>query len=1351
MNRTKKLRNLKVAALLLALSAALYATIVFDPDSQPALTTSPYALQDTNLAPDGTKAYRTWYENGAWTGDLIEYAISAGGARTTTATPVIGNYTESELLAHAADSTLNWTARSRFAYKEANVANYWQETSGGRQIFTYVDTNNDGVADAQADFLWDELGTAQQLALDPATVTAGLTSTYDSDILNFIRGNRSDEKSNTGGTLRIRYSLLGDIVDSWPVYVGPPTENYTFGGFVTFKNTHSGDPTADPVVPPRPGRIVVGANDGMLHAFDEVDGSEVWAYIPSMLLDKLDNLTVIPYTHTYYVDGKPTVRSAQIGDGTWKTVLTSGMGAGAKGLFVLDMTDASPDPSSDNIIMYEKTGNDFGYIYGQPSIFRLADDDWYIVTGNGFGSTSDTAKLLLISLSDGSVSTISTGASGAGLAAISLVDVNRDNRADFAYGGDTDGDMWKFDLTDLDNLTATKIFDGDPSQPITTRPEIGVHPEGGFMVLFGTGSALSLADAADDSYPTQAIYGIWDSATNSDITDSSTVEQTMVQVDDYEFTGTDSSGNPTSRTENVRYISTNNPVEYTCPVGDDTCDPTTDTDLGWKVALPANERVIGPPLLRAGRITVMTTNPTGTTTETDGTLTTDLEGDSWLTSLYYLTGGDNDEIFMNLNNDGALDDSDKVDISSSGTPDLRIPVAVNMGDGNISQPALARIGPGADVLYINGLRLSLPQNNTSGGALLSGHIDVDTDSPNTDPLDGGSIAPNTNTLHSEGYDVTTSDGVNRGVDGHFHDYDTANGVSYVDVFELEPRRDISDLTAIPVDKSGGCPAGSVEVFYDDDNDPDTPDVSADRCVSAVAPELNRAFDNYGQPDAATPVAPTLASEVFGLDTSSPLDPNTQFVITLANADLSSSGKIQIGCRVWDVVEYQDMITRQLEDATNIAPNALDDCPNNACPNVAHTLIDNSLVFTLNSIAAGEYVSGAGTATDGATTVNLDGTRECSNISENDANGLSHHPTLRIGFSTRSILDGGIHGTRSECVLGLHDYHDKVCYYDAAVLDNAYNAVTAGPDPDYSYSTCQDSAFDGTKPAGLPPAGYIRDPARNLHLTESLEGDNGKFRTRNGALTMQLLKVSGSSRLFKLQDEDDLPQTTRGHTTTRFGGTYALAFTSTANVGSRTYPVAGNASDLDEGEASGESGLLYEVDMYWHYSDLAENLRRAEPSSLPCYGDTSYNSALEQELGGLTLGEYSDLISGLGDEDDPDSLISQFAVLLEALNEAIASGDQDAINKALLDLGELLEANPDTLGVYAKYRDYAPGHVPEQHLLDIDRLPSDDGSDDDGIPDEVIDLTDDDQDGDFTRETLGPNFVVGRRTWIDLRQ
>lgn len=48
--------------------------------------------------------------------------------------------------------------------------------------------------------------------------------------------------------------------------------------------------------------VLAGSNDGMLHAFDDADGSELWAYIPSDLLGNLYQLQD-DNTHSYFVDG----------------------------------------------------------------------------------------------------------------------------------------------------------------------------------------------------------------------------------------------------------------------------------------------------------------------------------------------------------------------------------------------------------------------------------------------------------------------------------------------------------------------------------------------------------------------------------------------------------------------------------------------------------------------------------------------------------------------------------------------------------------------------------------------------------------------------------------------------------------------------------------------------------------------------------------------------------------------------------------------------------------------------------------------------------------------------------------
>ena len=1294
MSTSRKVLYFKIVGGIALVSTLVYAAMTFSPSTQPVTVISPYAFDAGNLLDGSTKAYRPWFENGAWQGDLIEYDVDANGVRTTDAD--VGSNPPT------ADGN-NWMARATFAEKEATVTDYWEQ-SGGNDSKRYIFTVN-GDSGSQVPFLWDNLSDTQKEALDPAEFITNVTDKpYDSEILNFIRGDRSNEKSAQGGTLRLRYSLLGDIINSNPVYLGAPTEALAIEGFPTFKNANLS----------REARVAVGANDGMLHVFDVSDGSEVYAYVPSMLMGKLGRLAASPYTHTYFVDGQLTYASAII-DSAWKSLLTGGLGAGARGLFVLDVTN--PDPTDDKVL-FEKTGDDIGYIYGKPRLGRDADGVWHVYTGNGYDSANGVAKLVIMSLEDGSTTTISTGARG-GLSAIAIVS-GPDRVVDYAFGGDTNGDMWKFDIS---AGTATKIYDGIADQPIMSAPVVGAHPNGGYIVFFGTGNMTSMVDAADPAYPKQAIYGIWDSPINN----KNIIVQQYLAEAQATFTTDDGNGNSTSNTEDVRYMvdSAGDPGNATVDYYSAACISDDNCATGWKVELlNTGERTLATPSLRAGRVSIVTTNPLGTNGEDD------LDGDSWLMSLFYLTGGDGNEVTFNLSGDAALDVDDRFTVDNTLVP----PTGISLGDGIISQPAIVRVADGIDMVFINGLRLPLPQI-FQGGPFLNGHIDVHTDGPNTDPLAGGSVAPNDVTKHSEGYDVRTSDGLGRAVDGHVHAYDTIHNVSWVDFFELEPRRGLGNLAALPIAPVGGtCPDGSTGVY----DDSDTPLLLG--CVETIEAELNRAYDIHGAPLADPSVSPTDAAEIYGLGANTPLATDQKFIVILANADLTG-GKIQIGCRAWDTEEYQDLITKKLESAAtpSTAPASLVDASG------------VSLVVTLDSIAKGLVHDGS---SDGG---------NCDNLDEDE--GLSKEPTLRIGFTQRSILDGGIHGTRAQCVLGLHDYRDKVCYSDAAVLGNAKAAIDAGVDPSFSFSSCQDGRF-GNAPDGVPPAGYIRDPARNLHITESLEGDNGKWRWRNGALTLQLLAVSDALMAnYALQDPDYLPQRSRGNRVFRFGGTYAQAFTGIVDVTDPTtgavigsYPNAGGAPDSGESSTWQESGLLYESSLYWHYSDLAENLRRAEPSSLPCYGDSSYNSALTQELGGLTLGEYNALIGDLGDESDPESIISQYSALLDALAAAIASGDQDAINQALLDLGDLLESNTD-LQDYAQYRDYAPGHIPEQHLLDLDKGQLDDSDDDgntsteDGTPADVEDLEGFGMGGggsDTGGGLAGNDVLEGLRIWIDPR-
>jgi hypothetical protein len=995
----KKTRQLKTALFVVLLSATLYAAVDFNPATMPTVTIAPYALKSEDLSTLNNHAYRPWFENGAWQGDLIEYDLATDGTRTTDASvgsnpPVAG--------------TNNWMARAVFAAKEnptgdgVTFTTYWQEGANGRNIFTV------GAAGTQAPFLWSSLSDAQKTALDLETFDLGTNGDYDSPILNFVRGDRTNEKG-LGGPYRDRYSLLGDIINSYPVYIGPARETYTITGYPVYQDS----------VKTRAGRVAVGANDGMLHVFDATDGSEVYAYVPSMLFGKLDALKQIPYDHTYYVDGQITVASANNG-GTWMSVLSGTLGAGAKGLYALNVTN--PDMSADKVL-FEKTGSDIGYILGRPRIARKNDGNWYIFAGNGINSATGVAKLLMFELNGTTYpqTELSTGVAG-GLSAPVLVDTNKDFKADLAFAGDTEGDMWKFYLGSTPPVpNPVKIFDGDDTQPILTAPAVTAHPSGGYMVLWATGSSLSLAEATATSYPPQAIYGVWDSAIGNVM-----VTQVMLEEANADFSG---------NTETVRYIDANNPVEYTCAASDATCAK------GWKVVLPnTGERALGPVQVRAGRVTMMSSTPMGTP------VAEDLVGDSWLISLNYFTGGDNDEVAFNLNGDSDKNDLDKVDVGDGVTPDLRPPVALHLGDGNICQPLIARLEGGTDIMYINGLRLPLRQLEPLNEPFLTGHIDVETDSPI-----GGSMAPNIITKHSELYNIETPDGLGKGIDGHFHAYDTVNDIHHVDLFELEPRRGLANAAAV---FGGAAPCGNTT------NDKEIQVGS--QCLQAVEGELNRAYDTLqtdrdGNPEAA------VESEVYALGTATPLANTQKFVVVVANGDLTPAAELQIGCRTWDIVEYQDMVTSQLE--AGIQPDDMDDT-------IYGINSDETLVFTLDEIASG-----------------LADSETCPDKSPN--------PTVRLLFSTRDILDGAIHGTRSQCVLGLHDYHNPVDYWDDEVLCWAPDHLG---DTGYGLANC----------SGItePPAGYIKDPALNLHITK-VPGKEGKgFRWRNGALTLQLLRVTG---------------------------------------------------------------------------------------------------------------------------------------------------------------------------------------------------------------------------------------------------
>ncbi len=681
-----------------------YAAAVFTPASQPLGYIGPIELSTTDLT-NGATAYRGWFENGGWQGDLIEYSVTNTGAMSTSidltgAIPATGS------------TTTNWSAHVQFAANQ--TASYWDT---GRKILLGNGTN-------QVAFRWSSMTVAQKQAVD---LFAYNNSAASSDIVDFLRGERANEYPS--GPLRPRYSVLGDIIHSNPEYVGRPEASHPESSYTTFVNNNAS----------RAPRVYVGANDGMLHAFDAVTGNEVWAYIPSMVVDNLSRLAGRPYTHAYFVDGSLTAQDAYF-NSSWHTVLAGSLGGGGKGLFALDVT--SPALSSetastgaDRKVLWELDAagdNDLGFIFDASTIAQLNDGKWYAINGNGVSSTNGIAKLYLVNIETGAVTKISTssGSSTApnGLAATALVDTDGDGKADLAFAGDIDGDMWKFDLTGATpgswNL-AYKLYDGADTQPITSAPDVAIHPQSGLLVFFGTGRLYTADDIIDTNI--QALFGIQDTGSAPGTGN----RLARVLSADTAYTGG-------GFTETVRTYATAAAIDW-------------GTYNGWKVELPAGERLVTPLALRAGRVKSMITNPDGLS--------------NWLLEVTYDEGATADNSIYDLDRSGVLDEVDRVDNNTDGDLDdpEDIPMAWQRETGAMSQVTIARLAQGFDTLFLNFLNPPLVQPLCTGECILGiegGHFDVDTDSP------------------------TLGDGLDGKTDGHLHEYDDKLNLTYLDYFDI---------------------------------------------------------------------------------------------------------------------------------------------------------------------------------------------------------------------------------------------------------------------------------------------------------------------------------------------------------------------------------------------------------------------------------------------------------------------------------------------------------------------------------------------------------------------------------------
>ncbi|KAF1686198.1 pilus assembly protein PilC [Pseudoxanthomonas broegbernensis] len=473
------------------------------------------------------------------------------------------------------------------------------------------------------------------------------------NLVNYLRG-----QPVTG--YRNRSSLLGDIVNSQPEIVTPQDDfgygywSYAASGAPEWRAGLGGGYRDFLAAKRTAGRrmIYVGANDGMLHAFDAAQGSgggaEEFAFIPNGSLRHMYELANPNYDHRYFVDGPITVGDASFsgsGAGDWRTVLVGTTGAGGAGIaagasargfgsvYALDVTN--PGSFDASKVLWElnaQTDDDLGFALGKPAIVPVAGAGadaaprWVAIFGNGPNSANGAPVLYVVDLATGAVlsrlkPTSSTYASQNGLMSVAPVAVyNSEGLVDTVYAGDLQGNLWKFDLrsgTPSSWLVAfggaplfQAVYDGQP-QPITGGIEVSSGPGGGVSVFFGTGRYFTQGDNTTSSV--QSFYGIWDNLSSTPVgTRDSLVSQ-----------GQEAQG--ISNGYNTRGVGPlpPNPVNY-------------GTHHGWYVDLlvegeAAGERFIGTPTLQSGKVVFTTYVPASAICSAGG-------GVNWMYALDLLNG-----------------------------------------------------------------------------------------------------------------------------------------------------------------------------------------------------------------------------------------------------------------------------------------------------------------------------------------------------------------------------------------------------------------------------------------------------------------------------------------------------------------------------------------------------------------------------------------------------------------------------------------------------------------------------------------------------------------------------------------
>ena len=224
----------------------------------------------------GDKIYLALFQpvsNGVWSGNIKKYTVAqsdSSGIQTGDILDANGNLALDSTGKFYQTSKSYWTsiAMDGGEVEKGGVGEVLLNRSAARSIYTYLGTSLDLTHSSNA-FV------STNAAITPALLGLGSDTAAKNSLISFVHGFDAYDDNGNGVTTEKRSWVLGSFLHSRPFIIHYETRSVIFAG----------------------------SNDGMLHAFDDSDGSELWGFIPPNLLNKLQALHLDVVES--FVDGSP--------------------------------------------------------------------------------------------------------------------------------------------------------------------------------------------------------------------------------------------------------------------------------------------------------------------------------------------------------------------------------------------------------------------------------------------------------------------------------------------------------------------------------------------------------------------------------------------------------------------------------------------------------------------------------------------------------------------------------------------------------------------------------------------------------------------------------------------------------------------------------------------------------------------------------------------------------------------------------------------------------------------------------------------------------------------------------------